>query len=120
VDEEIRGNLEALKRDLEQAAGLLKVHTGRLRDAVGAGKLGVHVRTQIGRQLEAVGLGHFTAELPEYQRMPVRVFALASPIADLVKAVRRPSSVGEEKLRVLATDTASEILNRLRMLVCDA
>lgn len=49
-----------------------------LREAYGAGRLGVHVRRNISDELSGLGLGHFPAELPDDQEKLVRLFKLGS------------------------------------------
>ena len=65
----------ALVRDVEEAGGLLEVTVERLRDCVGAGKLGVHVRDEIWRSLKRSGLIILGGVLPNDQRNTVWLIA---------------------------------------------
>jgi hypothetical protein len=66
---------EDLQDDVIQAGGLLRVGMERLRDAVRAGKLGVHVRSRIERSLRQHGLVVLGGQLPSDQRATVWLIA---------------------------------------------
>ena len=108
-----------LRKLVETEDGLLACSMVELREMAGAGRLGVHVKAEISRQLSGAGLGHFPSELPQYQHEEVRVYRLGSPMEDIVKAVLNPSGVGDKKLRQSVNTGAQEILNQVRALVCD-
>jgi len=65
---------EQLKQDVEANGNVQTVAMQRLRDDIGASKLGSNVREQISKELEGLGLGHIPVELPPYQENLVRVF----------------------------------------------
>lgn len=108
-----------LKREVEESGGLMRVLMQDLRLLVGAGKLGVHVRYEISRQLAQVGLGHLPAELPTYQTDEVRVYSLGSRVADLIKAVLDPTELGDRILQEAGSDDAADKLDQIRRLLCD-
>ena len=69
------------------------VYTFRMdtvRDAYGAGRLGIHVRAGISKHFQGLGLGHFPRDLPDSQEAHVRLYKLGSPVADLIEAVLSP------------------------------
>ena len=98
--------------------GLYQTEMCQLKTIHGAGRLGVHVRDAISRELASHGMGHLPSELPSYQEEPVRLYLLGSPIADVVSAVMRPSDSGDETLRALSDSQAQELLRQVRELVC--
>jgi hypothetical protein len=91
-----------------------------LRDAYGAGKLGVHVVANIHKALLGLGLAHYPPELPTYQEYPVRIYKMGSPVADVIDAVLEPTAAHDEELRQLLQNGqgAVEILDQIRELVC--
>ncbi len=112
-------------RDLDQVAhtvaehgGLLTMRMSQLRDAHGAGRLGVHVRSGISAALAERGIGHYPPELPADQIDDVRLFKLGSPAADLIQSVMNLGPEEDEKLRQFAGGDATKVLQRVRELVC--
>ncbi len=94
----------------------------RLRDAHGAGKLGVLVKDQISKDLAGMGLGHVPVELPQYQDKPVRLCKLGTSVADIIQAVIVPSPENDEKLKTLAGQDSSRyagVNERIRDLVAE-
>lgn len=79
------------------------------RELHGAGRLGKHVRDAISGELAAHGMGHLPEQLPTYQEMPVSVFRLGTPIADVVNAVLHPSAGGDQTLRQMGAGQAQEL-----------
>jgi hypothetical protein len=89
-----------------------------LREAYGAGRLGVHVRRNISDELSGHGLGHFPRELPDDQEKLVRLYKLGSPAAHLIAAVLSPSEEGDEAIREAVAGNAASLLEEVRELVC--
>lgn len=102
---EANGNVDTLRMD-------------EVRDAYGAGRLGVHVRANISKALQGMGLGHYPAVLPDSQYAHVRIYKLGSPVADLIDAVLNPGPDGDEHIRELAGGNANDLLAQVRELVC--
>lgn len=117
-------SLEELRDQVEKNGGVVTVRMEEVRDAYQAGRLGVHVRSNISKRLRGLGLGHFPLEaddgepMPYRQSAPVRIYKLGSPVADLIDAVLDPGDEHDEELREAATGSSSEILDRIRELVC--
>lgn len=109
---------DELVANVDSNGGLHRATMEELRDAHGASKLGVHVRSAIRSELASRGLGVLPNELPSYQHEEVRVFRLGSPIADIVNAVVTPSASGDMLLREVGGHEA-EVLNKIRELVCN-
>lgn len=118
------GSLEELRDQVDKNDGVVTVRMEEVRDAYQAGRLGVHVRSNISKRLRGLGLGHFPLEaddgepMPYRQSAPVRIYKLGSPVADLIDAVLEPSDEHDEELREAATASSTEIVDRIRELVC--
>jgi hypothetical protein len=111
-------DLEDLKAAVEGSGGVQTFPMDVVRDAYGAGRLGIHVRTNITRALQGMGLGHYPPVLPDSQYERVRIYKLGTPVSDLISAVLTPGEDGDERIRELSTGTANETLERVRELVC--
>lgn len=107
-----------IKIKVEAEGGVASFQMGEVRDAHGAGRLGVHVRTNISKSLSGMGLGHYPSDLPDSQYAPVRIYKLGSSIADLIDAVLTPGKEGDERLRETASGEAERLLADIRELVC--
>lgn len=91
-----------------------------LRDAFGAGRLGVNVCTQIAASLAGIGLGHVPRELPSYQHQPVRLYKRGTPVGDLIEKVLMPGQQNDEAIAELAGEQATDygaIVQKIRELV---
>lgn len=89
---------DEIKKQVEEAGGVVTLTMAALRDAEGAGKLGVHVRSNISRRLAAMGLGHVPTELPANQHERVRVYKRGTPVGDLIEAALNPGERNDESL----------------------
>jgi hypothetical protein len=107
-------SLNDLKVAVVNAANVITLDMGELRDLNGSGKLGSYVVEVISRQLASHGLGHYPPELPQNQCEKVRVFGLGSPVADLIRLVTDISDGSDEKLREFASDDAKTKLDTIR------
>jgi hypothetical protein len=106
-------------RDLvSENNGVTTLNMGDLRDAHGAGKLGVHVRANISKELRRRGLGHAPNELPIYQHEPVRVWLMGTPAGDLIESVLNVSPEADRVIRNAVEADASDVLDKVRELVC--
>jgi hypothetical protein len=103
-----------LREAVETEGGVLRVPMWTLRELEQAGRLGVHVRASISRQLLGHGLAHLPAELPSYQEHHVVLYKLGTPAAGVIEAIRGESSIGAEKaLRRLNTSRDAEKLQTI-------
>lgn len=115
--------MEDLKKLVDANGGVLTVSMEGLRDAYGAGRLGVNVRAAIAKALAGHGLGHYPVDgrdggrMPEFQTDAVRIYKLGSPIADLIDAVLSPTSQHDEELRQAVGGDSAAILAQVRKLV---
>jgi len=107
-----------IKTKVEAEGGVASFEMYEVRDAHGAGRLGVHVRSNISKSLSGMGLGHFPKELPDSQTAIVRIYKLGGPVADLIDAVLTPGRNGDERLRETASGDSEKILADIRELVC--
>lgn len=110
---------EALREAVVTNEGIYQATMAELKAIKGAGRLGVHVRDAISRDLASHGMGHLPEQLPPNQEDEVRLFLLGSPVADIVNAVLQPSDRGDQSLRRLGTSKADEMLQQIRELVCE-
>ena len=94
----------------------------QLREAHGAGRLGVHVRGEISRQLAGLGVGHVPQELPNFQHELVRLYKRGTPIGQLVEVVLTPGEQHDrtlaERFSIQGPDYAA-IVEKIRDLVAD-
>ncbi len=110
-------NYEELRRLVAEEGGVLGTTAQVLRDIEGAGRLGSTVRAEISQKLEAHGLRHLPADLPQYQEQEVVVYVASGPVAAVVNAVLNPSRSTAKVLRQLADNNAQETLDKIRQLV---
>lgn len=87
-----------IKERVEKNGNVLTVSMEDLRGAHGAGKLGVHVRSEISSTLAGMGLGHIPQELPNYQHETVRLFKKGTPVGDWIDTVLAPGQQNDGKL----------------------
>ncbi len=92
-------NWNEIKDAVEKNGNVLTFTMEHLRDAHGAAKLGVHVRTDISSALAGMGLGHVPQELPSYQHELVRLYKNGTPIGELIATVLTPGEQNDTKLR---------------------
>lgn len=112
-------SLEEVRDDVIANSDVLTMTEADLRDAHGAGRLGVHVRSNITKGLDGLGLSHYPLVLSGEQLNPVRVYRRGTPAADLIGAVINASAGGDAEIREKVAGEATEILGRVRELVCD-
>jgi hypothetical protein len=113
---------DGLKTRVEQNGNVLTVTMEDLRDAAGAGKLGVHVREDISKTLAGMGLGHVPQELPSYQHEPVRLYKHGTPVREVIATVLGPGQQNDAKLREQFGDGGVDygaIVQRIRELVAE-
>ena len=118
-EKQINRNFKKLRNDLEEQEGITTISMATLRDNVGAGKLGIHVRNGISQRLAAEGISHYPEVLPEYQENYVRLYQQGTLVENLINAVLQ---IGEEHdifIRETISASDSRILQRIRELVCD-
>jgi hypothetical protein len=110
-------SLPELKDAVVANDNVLTVTMQDLRDAYGALRLGVNVRSDITKKLSGHGLGHYPPELPAYQDQLVRLFTLGSPVADVIHAVLTPAPEHDELLRSKVGTDEATVLEQIRALV---
>lgn len=108
-----------LRQQVIDNGGVMTTNMGVLRDVHGAGKLGVHVRANISKELRRQGMAHYPEDLPIYQDELVRVYMAGTPAGDLIEAVLSVSEESDQTIRDAVEKDASVILERVRELVCD-
>jgi hypothetical protein len=118
IDSPTFTSLEELAALVRASGDIVSVPMEKVRDAYGAGRLGIHVRDGISKKLHGMGLGHFPTEIPESQWALVRIYRLGSQIADLVDAVLNPGAEHDEELRQAIEGESADVLRQVRELVC--
>jgi hypothetical protein len=109
---------QELSNEVTQSGDLKVVSMRELRDGFEYKRLGPNVTTTISRALDGVGLSHAPADLPDDQNEDVLVFRRGKPVGSIVNAVLNPSAGGAEALRSLVQSDASEVLEKIKALVC--
>jgi len=112
-------SLDELPGLVESGGGVLSLPMVYLRDAYGAGRLGVHVRSNISEALRGLGLAHMPAELPDSQWQEVRIYRVGSKAGKLIEAVMEIGERGDGVIREATSAQPTEVLERIRELVCD-
>ena len=111
-------SLQAIKDGVDEAGGVKSFPMWQVRDAYGAGRLGIHVRAGISKALHGLGLGHYPGDLPDSQTQFVRLHRLGTPTADLIEAVLHPGPEGDQRLLAASSGEAEAVLVKVRELVC--
>jgi hypothetical protein len=114
--------IEEIKDQVEKNGNLLTVTMEQLKEAHGAGKLGIHVRDEISQLLVGMGLGHVPQVLPNSQRELVRLYKHGTPVGQLIDAVLSPGEQHDrtliERFNTQGPDYAA-IVQKIRELVAD-
>lgn len=110
---------EELANMVDKNGGVVTVTMGQLRDAYGAGKLGVHIRNGISDRLRQRGLRHWPEELPIYQEQYARIYRDGSLVGKVISAaVRDLGEAADQILRDAAGGEDSANIQRIREIVC--
>jgi len=89
---------EQIKQQVEANGNVCTLTMETLREAHGAGRLGLHVRDEISKTLAGMGLGHVPQDLPSYQHEQVRVYKRGTNIGELIETVLTPGESNDRKL----------------------
>lgn len=118
-----------IKETLKKNGGVYTFRMEDLREAIGAGRLGVYVIDSITEKLKDEGLGHYPINLKDSnnQNDPVRLYLLGSQIAKLVDSVININiSSSDRYLREQVSSTIREelkqknsVLDQIKLLVCE-
>jgi len=111
--------LDELPELIDASSGVISLPMVHLRDAYGAGRLGVHVRSNISEALRGLGLAHMPADLPDSQWQEVRVYRAGSQAGKLIEAVMSVGEKGDALIREATSAQPTEILDKIRELVCE-
>jgi len=113
---------DEIKESVEKNGNVRSVTMELLREAHGAGKLGVNVRAEISKVLAGMGLGHIPEVLPSYQDQHVRLYKRGTQIGDVIATVLDPSELNDKKLVESLGDQAPDyaaIVQSIRELVAE-
>jgi hypothetical protein len=109
---------EELRELVDRRGGIHRISMGDLRDINGAGKLGIHVVTQIKRSLSRAGLSILLpagqADMPRYQEEYVVIYLTQSKVGEVIEAVHEADFSAVKLLRDLASDNSAEKLQAIR------
>lgn len=122
LDDPTKGRYEALSdiaADVDRHEGVLTLSMWQVRDAYGAGRLGVNVCANISDELENLGLQHIPSQVPSDQWAQIRLWKPKSAVGKLIHAARKPGHEYDERLRQAAAGEANLILAKVKELVCD-
>jgi hypothetical protein len=112
---------EGLREQVESRGGVQRISMGDLRDINGAGKLGVHVVSQIKRSLARAGLSILlptgTTDVPRYQDEYVVIYVTQSKAGEIIEAVQQADLSAIKLLRDLAGDDSAEKLQAIRDII---
>lgn len=118
-------NYDQLAEVVKQNRGVITCKMGKLRDAYGAGKLGVNVVENIHDELHKRGLSYIPEKLPLSQFNSVRIYSRSSRVGKLIHAALDVDNDGSEQILLeiatseIADNKAADILLKIRELVCD-
>jgi hypothetical protein len=113
--------LEELRDAVEHNENILTVPMWKVRDAYGAQRLKVHIRSGIHNELEGLGLAHMPATIPDDQNAILRVIKKGTPAAKLIAAARRVSADhpdDDQLIRDAVSGDAKTTLQEIREIVC--
>lgn len=113
------GAFEHLLKRVVDNGNVLSVPMHELRDAYGAGRLGVTVRASISKELSAIGLGHVPLDLPDSQSEYVRLYKKGTSVAEIIDSVLITNERQDASLREMAAGDSQRILQKIKALVCD-
>ncbi len=109
---------EELRESVERRGGVHRISMGDLRDINGAGKLGIHVVTQIRRSVSRAGLSILlpagSTDVPRYQEEDVVIYVTQSKVGEIIEAVHAADASAVKVLRDLAGDDSAEKLQAIR------
>ena len=89
-----------------------------VRNAYGAERLKVHVRSGIHEALAGLGLTHMPTPIPDDQNEMLRVIKKGTPVAKLIAAARRVGDPDDDQLiRDAVSGDAQATLQEIRELV---
>ncbi len=91
-DRPVPESYDAIKAAVEQNGNVLTIPMLRLREAIGAGKLGNQITGQISKDLAGMGLAHVPIELPQYQDKLVRLYKLGTAVCGCHSSSHRARS----------------------------
>jgi hypothetical protein len=108
---------EDLRKAVQASQDVLTVPMEVVRNAFKYDRLGKNVRVLISEKLAGLGLGHYPLELPDRQWVPVRLYKLGSPIADLIDAALHPTDDHDEELRKAVSGGGTETIKKIKALL---
>lgn len=109
---------DELDKLVKSNGNVISCFMAALRDAHGAGKLGINVVSSISEALDHRGLGHFPKNLPVNQWDKVRVYKKGTNVATLLSAALSVGEDDDAKIREFANNTAVDEIKRIRQIVC--
>lgn len=109
---------DTIRQEVEANQDIIILSMERLRNAIGARKLGTWVRKDIDKELRGRGLVYYPQELPVYQHELVKVYKQGSRVETIINAILSDAEESVDVLREAAGNEDSVILEQVRRLVC--
>lgn len=110
-------NLDQVRSAVESNDGILSIEMGELRDAYGAGKLGVNVVSSISHELLAQGIKHWPPELPVKQWERVRLFKANTNLANIIELLNKFEDANDNRLIELTTSEAQHKIEQIKKIL---
>lgn len=104
---------------VEENDNLATVTMVKLRNLAGWTRLTAAAADTIEDGLKQNGLGYFPHHMPTDRHAEIRIYRLGTPMGRLVESVLDPTEHGDSHLRDIASGNASDVLQRVRRLVCE-
>jgi hypothetical protein len=121
ADEDEFSTLDELRALVERNENILTVPMWKIRNAYGAERLKVHIRSGIHDELDGLGLSHMPREIPDNQNALLRLIKKGTPAARLIAAARRVSADhpdDDQLIRDAVSGDAKATLQEIREMVC--
>lgn len=93
---------DELQHAVEGNQDVLTIRMIELRNIHGVQRLGIHVNSDISRELRGRGLGHRPEKLPKHQHAYVRIFKFGSAADSIIEAVHKVSPSKDKTIRAAA------------------
>lgn len=111
-----------LKKEVEENKSVLSITMLRLKDISGSGRLGIHVISDMQKELAGCGIGHVPQKLPNSQDQVVRLYKKGTDVGDFIELVLTPGAAQDKKIVETLSSKQSnylEIVQQIRDLIDD-
>jgi hypothetical protein len=116
-------SVSSLREKIENKGGVWCVSMATIRDHCGFERLGVHVVDRMARAVDGVGIGFLPVEsttFPMDRTQKVTLYLKDTRVGRVLEATRQPTrTVSLKEFRAANSDEAADMLEEIRMLVCE-